>query len=144
MHFNLRGAPSKGRFVTEGTAQTHENSTGSLAWICGPLTGSQNLLTLEVVQNPGHGRDFHTQPEQEEMIYVLSGQLEQWIEDQKQILSAGESVYINKGVVHATFCHGDEPVKYLAVFGPCLEGVGFNVVDKSQEEPWKSMRSSKS
>ncbi len=140
MHFSLRGASGKGRFVTEETKQVHENRTGRLAWVAGPLNGAENLVVLEAEVNPGHGRDFHRQAEQEKVIFVISGQLEQWIEGDMQILQAGDSVYVNKGVVNASFCFGDEPVKFLTVLSPCLDGVGFQIEDVSQEEPWRTMR----
>ena len=76
------------------------------------------------------------------MIFVIAGELEQWIEDKMQILKAGESVYINAGVAHAPFASGDQPVKYLSIHSPCLEGVGFEIVDIAGEEPWKTMRKS--
>ena len=57
---------------------------------------------------PGGFHDFHRHPEMNEILYILIGTAEQWVEDEKQILGPAESVYIYPNVVHATFNAGEE------------------------------------
>src|SRR5215216_271950 len=51
---------------------------------------------------PGKGHDFHYHADQEELIYVISGTLEHWIDREKRIIGPGDSVFMPAGVVHAT------------------------------------------
>ena len=50
-----------------------------------------------------------------ELITVLAGTIEQWIEKEKTILEVGDSVYLDKDVVHASFNVGDVPTFVDAV-----------------------------
>ena len=51
---------------------------------------------------PAGGQDFHKYPDQEEVIYVLEGEIEQWVDREKRILRPGDSAFIGAGVVHAS------------------------------------------
>jgi quercetin dioxygenase-like cupin family protein len=75
----------------------------------------------------------------EEILYVVSGTAEQWIEKERQILKAGDSAHIPKGLVHGTFNAGDDDLVFLAILSPA-DTDGPMTVDRSQEEPWKSLR----
>ncbi len=72
-------------------------------------------------------------------MFVVDGRIEQWIDKEKRILGPGDSAFIPPGVVHATFNAGDNKAKVLAIFGPCL-GDGFEMIDMSDEAPWKTLR----
>jgi quercetin dioxygenase-like cupin family protein len=87
---------------------------------------------------PGGSHSFHKHPNKEEVIYVLEGEAEQWLDQEKQTLSSGSSVFIGKSVVHATFNRSDKDLKFIAVITPCSsEGPVQNMVDHL--EPWKSI-----
>jgi len=114
---------------------------GKLGWLCRPPeTGNKNLTVIDVDLNPGMGHDFHRHPDQEEVIYCIKGKVEQWINDEKRILGPGDSVYIDADVVHATFNIDDEPAHLLAILGPCVGEMGYEVVEMADEAPWNSMR----
>jgi quercetin dioxygenase-like cupin family protein len=74
------------------------------------------------------------------MIIVKSGQIEQWIETENRVLGAGDSVFIDKDVVHASFNTGDETAKLQVVLGPVMGEGGYELVDVAGEEPWNSLR----
>ena len=95
-------------------------------------------MTLETGQ--GHAGGFHKHPEQEEVIYVISGSIEQWIEQEKRQLCSGDSVFIGADVVHASFNDSGGPAKLLAILGPCIGEEGYALVDVFEEEPWRSLR----
>ena len=57
---------------------------------------------------PGEGHKFHRHPEMEEIIYVVDGRAEQWVEQDKQMLTAGQIAHIPTNLVHATFNAGEE------------------------------------
>ena len=72
---------------------------------------------------------------------LLGGQIEQWLDKEKQILRAGDSVFIPPGVVHAAFNVGDNEAKALAIFGPCV-GDGIETIDVFNQAPWNSLTES--
>ena len=96
---------------------------------------------MDVGLEPGFGHDFHKHPEQDELITVLAGRIEQWIDEEKTILEAGDSVYLDKDVVHASFNVGDVTARLFVVLAPSVGDEGYQLVDVSTEEPWASLRS---
>ena len=45
-----------------------------------PSTGAKALTVATATLAPGQQHSFHRHPNQEEVIYVTAGQLEQWVE----------------------------------------------------------------
>jgi quercetin dioxygenase-like cupin family protein len=128
------------RFVKKDDL-THETyEWGEVDWRCRPdITGSKQLTVLEVTLAPSAGHAFHKHPDQEEMIIVRSGRIEQWLEREKSVLGPGDSVYIDADLVHASYTLGDEPAQLLVFLGSAGE-IGYEVVDVFEEEPWRSLR----
>jgi quercetin dioxygenase-like cupin family protein len=114
---------------------------GKLRWMSSPpATGAKDLTVIEVNISPGKGHDFHKHPDQEEVIYVISGRVEQWLDREKRILGPGDSVFIGADVVHASFNNGDGDAQLLAILGPCVGDAGYELVDVAGEAPWKDLR----
>jgi quercetin dioxygenase-like cupin family protein len=102
------------------------------------LTPTQDLIVVHCTIPPGGGHPFHTHPNKEEVIYILEGEAEQWIETEKQSLTPGSSAYIPKSAVHATFNRTNKDLKFIAIITPCSsEGEIHLAVDHL--EPWKSI-----
>ena len=115
---------------------------GNLRWMSHPpSTEARQLTVIEVNIAPGKGHDFHKHPDQEEVIYVISGQVEQWHEQDKRTLGPGDSVFIGKDAVHASFNVGDSDAQLLAILGPCVGDRGYELVDVAGEAPWNTLRS---
>lgn len=132
-----------GRFVHETDIEREQLDWGGLGWISRPpSTGARQLTVLDVSLEPGHGHDFHTHPEQEEVIVVQAGEIEQWLEGEKTVLGPGEAVFIGMGTVHASFNTGQETARLTVALGPCAGEGGYELVDVSGEEPWRSLRAS--
>ena len=131
-----------GRFVMTNEAKRETLDWGTLGWLCSPgETKAKDLVVIDVVIKPGGGHNFHKHPDQEEVIYVVEGQVEQWLEQEKRILSPGDSVFIPKDIVHASFNTSDTPVHVIAILGPCMDHEsGYDVVEVGAEEPWVSLR----
>lgn len=130
-----------GGFVSASEVLRQEVDWGALAWFSGPAqSGSKNLVVLEVTLNPGCGHNFHKHPQQDELIYVMEGQIEQWIDRNRRVLEPGDSAYIGAGVVHASFNLGKEPAKLVAILGPSVGPEGYELIDMSAESPWASLR----
>ena len=91
---------------------------------------------------PGDSFNFHHHPNQEEVIYVTEGSLEGWVDEEKTIMRAGDSLVLPPGTVHACFNVSDQTTKMVVVLSPKIETeeMGFELVDVSSEEPWASLR----
>lgn len=113
---------------------------GVFAQVSGPRDGLSGIVTIEATFLPGKCHDFHRHPGQEEVIYVVEGTIEQWLGQEKQALSAGDSVVIPASAVHATFNDGDAPAKILAILSPAVGEDGYGVEDVAGDEPWASLR----
>jgi quercetin dioxygenase-like cupin family protein len=130
-----------GGFVSAREVKREELDWGALAWFSGPAaSGSDNLVVLEVTLNPGCGHDFHKHPRQDESIYVLEGEIEQWIDRERRMLKPGDSAFMGSGVVHASFNPGASRAKILAILGPCVGPEGYELIDVAVDEPWASIR----
>ncbi len=131
----------KGKFITASTMERDHMDWGVMGWASRPVTtAARDLVVIEVTLETGQGHAFHKHPDQEEVIYVIDGTIEQWIEQEKQLLSAGDSAFIGADVVHASFNDSGSPAKLLAILGPCIGEEGYALVDVFEEEPWRSLR----
>ena len=97
------------------------------------------IYMVRAVFPKGGRHDFHRHPKMSEIIYVLKGTAEQWVEDEKQILKPNDSVYIHQNVVHATFNIGDEPLEILAILSPS-DGWEAGTVDEFENTPYSKYR----
>ena len=131
----------KGKFILESDIEREQLDWGEIGWICRPaITGAGDVTVMDVTLKPGAGHAFHKHPTQEEVITVMSGEIEQWLESEKQLLRPGDSIFIDAGVVHASFNVGGAPARLLVVLGPCDGPDGYIAVEVAGEEPWRSLR----
>lgn len=89
---------------------------------------------------PGAAHKFHFHPKMEEILYILSGTAEQWVEKEKKILKPGDALYLPAGVVHGTYNIGEGTLDFLAILSPA-KSEGPVTVEVSENEPWRSLRS---
>lgn len=130
-----------GKFITSQGAERDNPEWGEMKWYSRPATTeATQLVVMEVELQPGFGHNFHKHPDQEEVIYILEGQVEQWLEDKKQVLGVGDAIFIKKGIVHASFNIFDKPARLHVSLGPCIGEEGYALVDVADQEPWKSLR----
>jgi quercetin dioxygenase-like cupin family protein len=131
------------RFVTEKEMKVEQFPWGPHDWLCRPdIVEADKLLLVRVHMPPGAGHAFHTHPEMEEIIYILEGTAEQWVDREKSILSAGQMAHIPMGMVHGTYNSSNSTLHFLAILSPA-KIKGPPLVDVSQEEPWRSLRPAK-
>ena len=132
--------PAPLRFITATTARIERAPWGKHWWLSEPtLTGADLLTLVRVTMRPGTGHNFHYHPEREEIIYIVDGQAEQWVDREKRTLKAGECAFIPKAVVHAIFNSSRKPMTFLAILSPATAPGPF-LVDVYDEEPWRSVR----
>ena len=130
-----------GKFVVAAAAERESLDWGSLAWLSRPAsTGAAALTVIEVTLLPGKGHNFHKHPDQEEVIYVLQGAVEQWLDQEKRVLGPGDSVFIPADVVHASFNAGSAPAQVMAILGPCVGEGGYVSMEMGDQAPWNALR----
>jgi oxalate decarboxylase/phosphoglucose isomerase-like protein (cupin superfamily) len=118
---------SGGRFIPNDDIVRDQFDWGEAGWVSRPeLTGSRALCVMDVTLAPGAGHPFHRHPDQEEVIWVREGRVEQWLEDEKRELGP--------------FTLGDEPAKLTVILSPTAGEGGYEVIDVFEEEPWASLR----
>ena len=113
-----------GKFIASANVENETNSTGgTIGWLSRPeSTGAKDIVAMEVSLSPGYGHDFHRHPDQEEVIYIIEGSVEQWLEDKKQTLNAGDSVFIPADMVHASFNVSSQSAKLFVTLSPSKGG----------------------
>ena len=132
-----------GKFITAAKMERDRLDWGVMGWLSRPATtGAKDLVVIEVTLEPGGGHNFHKHPGQEEVIYVVAGAVEQWVEKESAILRPGDGVFIGADVVHASFNTGSESARLIAILGPCVGDAGYQLVEVFGEEPWASLRAS--
>ena len=105
-----------------------------------PSTGCTTFVVMDVTLTPGGGHDFHKHPDQDEMIIVKSGRVVQWLEQESRELGPGDSIYIDRDVVHASFNEFDETAELQVILAPAMGEGGYELVDVAGDEPWASLR----
>ncbi|MEI8195818.1 MAG: cupin domain-containing protein [Phycisphaerae bacterium] len=79
---------------------------------------AKNFSVGNVTLEPNGGQvPWHNQ-EQEEVYFVLEGTCEMCLGTERQVLTAGQAVYIPHGVFHQMTNLGATPARMLYIYGP--------------------------
>jgi quercetin dioxygenase-like cupin family protein len=128
-------------FVKQSDVRQEQFDWGVIGWRLTPPAGSKHLVIMDVTLEPGGGHDFHRHPGQEEMIIVKEGRITQFIERVPAELGPGDSVFLEEGVIHASFNESGETAYLQVVIAPSQgDETGYGLEDVSGEEPWASLR----
>jgi oxalate decarboxylase/phosphoglucose isomerase-like protein (cupin superfamily) len=106
--------------VDPNAVPTQTFDWGAIKWFVTPEATEGAAITFgEVVLLPGRGHDRHNHPESEEILYVLSGEGEQMLDDGGPFqVKPGDTIYVPTGVFHSTRNSGWEPMRLLAFYNP--------------------------
>jgi oxalate decarboxylase/phosphoglucose isomerase-like protein (cupin superfamily) len=116
-------AVGNARFVRPGEVETMMLDWGTIKWLAeSRVTGSGIAVGL-VILEPGQGHLRHNHPGSEEVLYYVSGEGEQMVEDDDgrpmyRHVTAGDAAYIPAGVYHGTENTGWEPMRLIAIYSP--------------------------
>ena len=90
---------------------------GSVHWAAreGDPPGAEMTVGLAVF-DAGKGNVEHTHPDCEEVVYVLEGEVEHTLGDQRTTLRAGDLIVVPRGVPHRLLNRGSAPVRAYIVF----------------------------
>src|SRR5258708_35742342 len=133
-----------GKFISSIDVRREHVEWGSMAWFSSPVaSNAKDLVVLEVNLSPAGGHNFHKHPQQEEVLYIIEGEIEQWVDQEKRILRPGASAFIAAGVVHASFNVSDRNAKLLAILRPCIGSERYETGDGAEIEPRAPIRGSK-
>ena len=93
---------------------------GAIKWFVTPgRTAGAGITFGEVMLLPGKGHDRHNHPESEEILYILSGEGEQMLDDGAPFpVRAGDTIYVPTAVFHSTRNTGWTPLRLLALYNP--------------------------
>ncbi len=94
----------------------HSKSCGYSYHGLGQQKGNRQMEPFVVTLKPTDPQK--TEPNQhigEEFVFVLEGRVEVNLQDHRDILNPGDSIYYDSKVPHTVSCHGDSPATILAV-----------------------------
>jgi oxalate decarboxylase/phosphoglucose isomerase-like protein (cupin superfamily) len=94
---------------------------GTIKWLVTPhLDKGAGLTTGEVIVYPGQGHAPHVHPNEEEVIYVISGEGTQTVGDGAEpfAIKAGDAVYIPANTLHSTYNTTWSPLRLVVVYTP--------------------------
>ncbi len=83
------------------------------------MSGSGTFSFGHVLLQPGQGHVRHNHPTADEVIYVLSGEADQMLDDKPAVrVKPGDCIWIPKAIYHSTINKGSEPVILIVVYSP--------------------------
>ena len=83
------------------------------------VTGARSFSFgyVELAEGKGHIR--HNHPTADEIIYVLAGEGDQMLDDEDTVrVTAGDCIWIPKGIYHSTVNRGSGPMRLIVVYAP--------------------------
>jgi quercetin dioxygenase-like cupin family protein len=91
-----------------------------IRWIADDKTMQPKYLSSCVIRVlPGETvRPAHSHPEGEELIYIMSGTGQAWVDGEIQPMHTGTAVLFEQGQVHMIRNVGDEEMKVVCFFAP--------------------------
>jgi oxalate decarboxylase/phosphoglucose isomerase-like protein (cupin superfamily) len=112
------------RFVTPDDVETQVFDWGAIKWLSEVrVTGATRVTGGLVILEPGKGHARHNHPGSDEILYFISGEGDQMVEDEAgspmtRHLRAGDMAYIPDSVFHSTVNTTWEPLRILAIYTP--------------------------
>jgi quercetin dioxygenase-like cupin family protein len=106
--------------INENDVEAKELPGRSLKWLYTPeMKQAEGLSFNVVIIEPGNTvKPAHSHKNHEELIYIVSGAGEAYIDGEVSEVSAGSAVLFSKGSVHMLRNSGSEDMKVACFFTP--------------------------
>jgi oxalate decarboxylase/phosphoglucose isomerase-like protein (cupin superfamily) len=93
---------------------------GNVKLMSTPDTAGGPTMTFGmVVLEPGKGHSRHDHPDADEILFIISGEGEQMLDDRPAVpIRPGACIYIPRGTWHSTLNTGWEPLRFCVVYAP--------------------------
>ena len=112
--------PGSGVITTSQDVDCLDFDWGKIHFLSEPaVTGASRFSfgVVELAEGKGHAR--HNHPGSEEVIYVVSGEGEQMVDDRPPVkVGPGSNIYIPADVYHSTLNTGKETLQLVVVYSP--------------------------
>src|SRR6516164_8168390 len=119
-NFPLMQRLGSGVITTTRDVDCVEFDWGKIHFLSEPVVTNAERFSfgiVELAQGKGHAR--HNHPGSEEIIYVVSGEGEQMVDDKPPVkVGPGASIYIPADIYHSTVNTGSETMKLIVVYSP--------------------------
>jgi oxalate decarboxylase/phosphoglucose isomerase-like protein (cupin superfamily) len=105
---------------------------GNVKLLSSPDTAGADTMTFGmVVLQPGKGHARHNHPDADEILFVISGEGDQMLDDREPVrVRPGACIHVPRGVFHSTMNTGWEPLRFVVVYAPAgTENVLRNLPD---------------
>jgi oxalate decarboxylase/phosphoglucose isomerase-like protein (cupin superfamily) len=118
---------------------------GSIKWFVTPrrIPGASQSLG-EVIVNPGRGHARHNHPTAEEVIYVISGEAMQMVNDGEPFpIREGDAVHVPTAAYHSTLNTSWRPLRLIVTYVPggeeaALEAApDFRLIEAASVQEWE-------
>jgi oxalate decarboxylase/phosphoglucose isomerase-like protein (cupin superfamily) len=93
---------------------------GIVKWLVTPVQNDDTGFTVgELVVFPGEGHERHSHEGSDELLFFLSGEGMQMVDDGNPFpVAAGDAVFLKDGMFHSTINTGWDPLRILAIYCP--------------------------
>jgi oxalate decarboxylase/phosphoglucose isomerase-like protein (cupin superfamily) len=110
----------RGCITTEQDVDRIVFDWGTIHFLCEErVTGAKSISFGTVVLEPGKGHTRHNHPDADEIIFFVSGEGEQMVDDQPAVrCQGGACVWIPKDVYHSTINTGSGPLLLVVAYIP--------------------------
>ncbi|MEX0773607.1 MAG: dimethylsulfonioproprionate lyase family protein [Balneolales bacterium] len=102
---------------TSGRTFPARRLTRNLVGGASPIQTDAFAMGLVVLEPKGGQVPWHNQ-EQEEIYFILEGEGEMCLGEEKSAIASGQAVYIVPGEYHQLTNTGDKPMKMIYCYGP--------------------------
>lgn len=82
------------------------------------LANSKHTQVVIMDVKPGEDIGLETHPNEDQVLYLLSGKGEVFLNGQKSMFNAGDCVLVPAGTEHNFTTVGDEPMKIITTYSP--------------------------
>lgn len=104
--------------MRQGEAPCEKYAWGDIHWLTSKQANGARELTLgRTVVEPGGRNPLHRHPNCEEVLYVVAGEIEHYVEGTPRArMKAGEAILIPRNLRHQAINAGGDPAELLVAF----------------------------